>query len=889
MLINVGHTYANAIKTSVNSVEDPLEPRGACGMSGYILDAPIPEVMNRKRRRRHRRAAEVDSYRLWPEGKIPYLISNKYSNAGKRLIKKAMQHWQNETCVSFVKRTTEEDYIYIVKGSGCCSFVGRRRGQQALSLGSGCLRFGIITHELGHAVGFWHEQNRPDRSIYVDVIYDNVERQRELNFALKSRKEITTFDQIYDYKSIMHYGSNFFNKNGGDTIRQKPGSTFDMQNYGNVNNNEIGKSYYKLKGPVLSRQDIIETNLLYKCSKLSECGGTLFANSGSFTSPNFPHEYPQNTEKDCIWIITRTKGAKEGKHYTSLSLIFNKFNVGSPVDEQTGLCEDDYVEIREGKGFLSPYIVRYCGNISPAPVTALSGSLYVRFHVSGKNANEAKSGLTGFAASFKTDVCSHRITKFKTKIQTPQFPIGYQPEQDCLWVIEAHRGYKIKVEFLFFSLRELDEQEGCLDYIEIHEGDGSTEKFLGRYCGSNNPGTVISNVKRMKIHFHASKERDLGWYMGFQAEVDVIDIDECKLESHGCSQACKNLPGGYQCDCHSGYRRVYQQSSRAVSCLDKDECSYNNGGCSHNCVNTDGSYTCTCPEGHMLTTNNTCIDVNECAFQRKPCSHICQNTNGGYLCSCRPGYILKSDKRTCLKLPNCEGKFISPVGVITSPLISPSYKHQLQCLWHITVPEHLQLSLNIDLPWLGNFDCNNYLLIHDDERKRKHSIDSHKICLQSDANSDIIMDTNTAVIEYIGKVPFPPQFNIQYHSIAPVKKQCGGEYNVTHGRLHTPGFPYQYPEMQDCVWNIYSPNHKKIKLRFGHFHLEAHEACEYDYVEIEEHFLNMLAVKRIGRFCGDIKPPTLHIDGSTSFITLKFHSDATMSKKGFKVIIKEMD
>lgn len=46
-----------------------------------------------------------------------------------------------------------------------------------------------------------------------------------------------------------------------------------------------------------------------------------------------------------------------------------------------------------------------------------------------------------------------------------------------------------------------------------------------------------------------------------------LDIDECKLESHGCSQACKNLPGGYQCDCHSGYRRVYQQSSRAVSCL----------------------------------------------------------------------------------------------------------------------------------------------------------------------------------------------------------------------------------------------------------------------------------------------------------------------------------
>lgn len=108
---------------------------------------------------------------------------------------------------------------------------------------------------------------------------------------------------------------------------------------------------------------------------------------------------------------------------TSLTLFFDNFNVGNGKSRTTGKCEDDYIEVREGKGFLSPYIVRYCGGESPSPVTTTSGSLYVRFHTSGKNKrnkdinkNDAKKLLkatddvdkqvnlfTGFKANFKTD------------------------------------------------------------------------------------------------------------------------------------------------------------------------------------------------------------------------------------------------------------------------------------------------------------------------------------------------------------------------------------------------------------------------------------------------------------------------------------------------------
>ena len=39
-----------------------------------------------------------------------------------------------------------------------------------MALDHGCLIHGILLHELGHVIGFWHEQNRPDRDDYIQVI-----------------------------------------------------------------------------------------------------------------------------------------------------------------------------------------------------------------------------------------------------------------------------------------------------------------------------------------------------------------------------------------------------------------------------------------------------------------------------------------------------------------------------------------------------------------------------------------------------------------------------------------------------------------------------------------------------------------------------------------------
>lgn len=96
------------------------------------------------------------------------------------MISDAMDDYHKMTCVKFRPRsTTDVDYISITSSnSGCWSSVGRIGGRQEVNLQSpGCLtKKGTVIHELMHAMGFLHEQNRSERDHHVTINWSNIQR-----------------------------------------------------------------------------------------------------------------------------------------------------------------------------------------------------------------------------------------------------------------------------------------------------------------------------------------------------------------------------------------------------------------------------------------------------------------------------------------------------------------------------------------------------------------------------------------------------------------------------------------------------------------------------------------------------------------------------------------
>ncbi|XP_026222150.1 high choriolytic enzyme 1-like [Anabas testudineus] len=141
---------------------------------------------------------------------VPYVIANHYFSQELDLIKRAMDSFSSSTCIRFIPRTNQTDYLYIQSLEGCFSSVGRRGNGQMVSLSRrGCIYLGTVQHELLHALGFNHEHCRSDRDQHIKVLLENVIPGREYNF---NKFNTLNEETPYDYDSVMHYGRLAFSK-----------------------------------------------------------------------------------------------------------------------------------------------------------------------------------------------------------------------------------------------------------------------------------------------------------------------------------------------------------------------------------------------------------------------------------------------------------------------------------------------------------------------------------------------------------------------------------------------------------------------------------------------------------------------------------------------------
>ncbi|XP_063298111.1 high choriolytic enzyme 1-like isoform X2 [Pelobates fuscus] len=382
-------TSFGTILTSNERIIDQL-------LEGDIAPRPAPS-----------RGAMVCSNCFWPQTKpgkviVPLLFSTEYSEKEILTMKEGLNQFQILTCVSFVDRTTEKDYISIDPGKGCWSVLGKVGGKQTISLEQpNCISSGTVQHEMIHALGFYHEQNRSDRDAYVNILKKNICPGRFYNFELSVTNNL---DLPYDYDSVMHYPRKAFTITGGDTIVPKPDPKV-----------EIGRTNW------MSHLDVKKINLIYNCN-LCRTKFTRFT-SGTFSSADFKF----GNDKICVWGF-------QTPQYLNQKVFLEIYELNIP---QSSGCSDSYLKFYNGDSREAKVLQdKTCGSTIIPLLISSQKSLLMEF-VSNLELSQSK-----FKAFYKTVTDGDTFFNDNGNVNSPSYPNSYPHNADAVYTIRAPSGKK---------------------------------------------------------------------------------------------------------------------------------------------------------------------------------------------------------------------------------------------------------------------------------------------------------------------------------------------------------------------------------------------------------------------------------------------------------------
>ena len=191
-----------------------------------------------------------------------------------------------------------------------------------------------MCHLIGHVLGYFHENARPDRDNYVKINYNNIIPNMDIEFLSYPSVIINNYNLSYDYASIMHFGGlvrfdilfqlififcssskKEYSKN--KTQQNKQSYTIETLNpaYQNTIGQRVGLSY----------QDIKLANIVYCSTKMTTCSNATCQRNGYIN--------PKTCNNTCICpdgftgsLCDRLDNCKYLEIFSSYYLLYLGFN-----------------------------------------------------------------------------------------------------------------------------------------------------------------------------------------------------------------------------------------------------------------------------------------------------------------------------------------------------------------------------------------------------------------------------------------------------------------------------------------------------------------------------------------------------------------------------------